>query len=180
MKGIVFREFLQMVENQYGYNLVDQLIQDSKIKSNGAYTSVGTYSHKELFQLVAQLSKHSNISVEKLMTDYGEYAFYRFVKAYPKLTDSYSNAFDLLSHVEDIIHVEVAKLYPNAELPSLKIIELTKKEMKLLYSSQRRMSHFAEGMILSCFKYYNEKVVIEKKIMDENGAEVLFSIKKEG
>jgi hypothetical protein len=160
--------------------LVDEIIQDSKIESNGAYTSVGTYSHIELFKLVDQLSKHSNISIEKLMTDYGKYAFYKFIKAYPKLTNNFTNAFHFLKNVEDIIHVEVAKLYPNTELPSLKIIELTEKEMKLLYSSQRRMSHFAEGMILSCFDYYHEKVVIEKEVMNGDGAEVLFSIKKEG
>ena len=41
MKGIVFTEFLEMVEDQSG----------------GAYTSVGTYDHNEIFRLVNCLSE---------------------------------------------------------------------------------------------------------------------------
>ncbi|HGC5717206.1 TPA: heme NO-binding domain-containing protein, partial [Legionella pneumophila] len=52
MKGIIFNEFLNFVEKSESYTLVDQIIMDSHLKSNGAYTSIGTYSPEELFQLV--------------------------------------------------------------------------------------------------------------------------------
>ena len=36
MKGIVFTEFLEMVEEKYGYEVVDQIIEESKLPSGGA------------------------------------------------------------------------------------------------------------------------------------------------
>lgn len=35
MKGIVFTEFLDMVEEKFGYGVVDQIITESKLESNG-------------------------------------------------------------------------------------------------------------------------------------------------
>ena len=45
MKGIVFREFISMVENEFSIETADEIITASNLKSEGAYTSVGTYPH---------------------------------------------------------------------------------------------------------------------------------------
>ena len=56
MKGVVFTEFLEMVEDQFGYETVDAIIVNSKVPSEGAYTAVGTYPSSEIFSLVEHLS----------------------------------------------------------------------------------------------------------------------------
>jgi Haem-NO-binding len=43
MKGMVFTEFLELVERSWGEELVDELIESCELASGGAYTSVGTY-----------------------------------------------------------------------------------------------------------------------------------------
>ena len=52
MKGIVFTEFLDMVEERFGYEVVDQIISESKLSTDGIYTSVGTYPHSEIVKLL--------------------------------------------------------------------------------------------------------------------------------
>lgn len=178
MKGIVFREFLEMVEIKFGYSVVDEIIEKSNINSKGAYTSVGTYPHEEIFKLVKQLSLILNIEEEKLFYAYGDYVFGSFLKAYPHLTINYHDAFDLLSHIEGTIHVEVLKLYPDAELPTIEIRELTDDSMKLVYRSQRKMSDFAAGLIQACMNYFNEKAIIQKEALTEDMTEMIFSIRK--
>ncbi len=44
MKGIVFTGFLELVEDKYGLEMVDEIITNSNLESKGIYTSVGTYS----------------------------------------------------------------------------------------------------------------------------------------
>jgi hypothetical protein len=56
MKGIIFTEFLEMVERDYGFEALNGIIDKSKLESNGIYSGVGTYDFKELGQLVKQLS----------------------------------------------------------------------------------------------------------------------------
>ena len=48
MKGIVFTEFLDLVEERFGLEMVDAIISQSKLESKGVYTSIGTYSFSEL------------------------------------------------------------------------------------------------------------------------------------
>jgi len=42
MKGIVFTEFLDLVEEKFGMEMVDKIITQSELESEGAYTAVGT------------------------------------------------------------------------------------------------------------------------------------------
>ena len=52
MKGMVFTEFLEMVESTFSADMVAAIIDDSAPPSGGAYTSVGTYDHQELVGMV--------------------------------------------------------------------------------------------------------------------------------
>ncbi len=45
MKGVVFTEFIEMVEDQFSADMVDDIIDDAQPPSGGAYTAVGTYDH---------------------------------------------------------------------------------------------------------------------------------------
>ncbi len=57
MKGIVFTEFLEMVEDKFGLETVDSIIENSNLPSEGIYTSVGTYDFNEMVSLITSLHK---------------------------------------------------------------------------------------------------------------------------
>ena len=57
MKGIVFTEFLEMVEETFGLETVDTIIENSNLPSEGIYTSVGTYDFNEMVSLITALHK---------------------------------------------------------------------------------------------------------------------------
>lgn len=179
MKGLVFCEFLEMVEKQFGYETVDQIIENTNLPSNGIYTSVGTYSHEEMFALVGQLSAKTKLPVSKLFYAYGVYVFGVFGNAYKELIKGHNNAFDFLCRVEDTIHVQVLKLYPEAELPKIEVRSRSNDCLELVYTSQRKMSDFAEGLIQGCLNYFNEKASISTQLLVEDRSEVLFTIQKE-
>lgn len=176
MKGLVFREFLGMVEKEFGYETVDNIIERSDLPSKGIYTNVGTYKHEEMFALVAQLSKATNIPVNKLLVVFGKYVFTVFAKSYPVFFENKTNSFELLSDVEGKIHVEVLKLYPEAELPTFETHVLSDSEMTMKYQSRRKLSDLAEGLISGCLEHFNEEATIEKEYINEDGSVVLFRI----
>src|SRR5688500_13719002 len=84
MKGIVFTEFLEMVEHQFGPAIADRIIVESKVASNGAYTSVGTYDHGELVAMVVCLSAATGVPAEALVQAFGEHLFERFAVGFPQ------------------------------------------------------------------------------------------------
>lgn len=178
MKGLVFCEFLEMVEEKFGYEIVDEIIEKSDLPSKGVYTSVGTYSHHEMFALVSQLSAKLKVPISKLFYTYGEYVFGVFGRAYKELVAEYTDAFQFLCRVEDTIHVQVLKLYPEAELPTIEIRSYEPNKLELIYTSQRKMSDFAEGLIQGCLNHFKEDANISKTDLCDDQTQVLFTIQK--
>lgn len=176
MKGLIFNEFLEMVEKKFGYQMVDQIIKDSNLPNDGAYTAVGTYAHSEMVTLVSNLSKYTKTHVPDLLVIFGKYIFKTFTKSYSELVNSYTNAFDFLSHVEEVIHVEVLKLYPEAQLPSIFTNVQSPTEMILIYRSERAMSDLAKGLIHGCLEFYKEKAEIEEIVLKDDKTEVKFTL----
>ena len=48
MKGIVFTEFLDLVEAKFGAEVLEEMLDAADLKSGGAYTAVGYYDHAEM------------------------------------------------------------------------------------------------------------------------------------
>ena len=75
MKGIVFTEFIEMVEAEFGFKTAQTIIEKSNLESGGAYTSIGTYNHSEMIELVSNLAIETNSNVKDLLLEYGKYLF---------------------------------------------------------------------------------------------------------
>jgi len=177
MKGIVFTEFLDMVESKFSLDMVDQIIEKSNLESGGIYTAIGTYDHQEMVSLVTELHKATEIPVSELMNIYGQHVFGQFHKGYPMLFENVNDAFSLLESVHGYIHIEVLKLYPDAELPAFKTERINDTHLKMYYSSERAMGDFANGLILGCLEHYGEKGNVEMTRLNEKNTEILFDIK---
>lgn len=176
MKGIVFTEFLEMVEEKFGLETVDFIINESKLESNGVYTSVGTYDFIEMQSLIVQLSKKINIPVDDLVYAYGLYFYKTLVDNHKDIFDHYKDPMVFVASVEDHIHVEVRKLYPGAELPSFGIIHKDDDYMEVVYTSERGMYMFAKALMEKTFEYYDKNVQVEFEKLKENGTSVKFMI----
>ncbi len=178
MKGIVFTEFLEMVEEKFGYEVTEKMIANADLPSKGAYTSVGTYDHSEMYSLIGELHKSTEIPVPQLMHVYGLHLFGALATAYAPMLSGITSAFDMLKSVDQYIHVEVRKLYPDAELPHFEIQELSEDKMVMIYSSERRMSDVASGLIEGCLKHYKESATVTKEMIIADGSKVKFEIVK--
>jgi hypothetical protein len=176
MKGIVFTEFLDMVEKEFGYEVVDHIIEESKLDSGGVYTSIGTYPHSEIVQLLMNLSSKVLVKPTLLLKAFGKYLFETFAKSYPQFFSAVDNAFDFLKSIDNHIHVEVLKLYPDATLPKFNTFLEDENEMRMVYRSERKMAALAEGLMEKSIEFYNQKAEITTKNLSEDGTEVEFRI----
>lgn len=178
MKGIVFTEFLDLVEDKFGLEMVDSIIEQSKLESEGAYTSIGTYKFSEMLQLLQNLSNNTGVTIDDLLLVYAEHFFGVIETNYPGLLATYKDPLEMLSSIEDHIHIEVRKIYPDAELPVFIIEEKTNKSLIMIYKSSRAMHHFGLGLMNKTFEHFNSsaKIILEK--IKEDGTEVRFLIHK--
>lgn len=179
MKGIVFTEFLELVEIKFGLEVVDEIIGKSNLPSQGVYTSVGTYDFSEMLSLLISLSDKTKISIDDLLLVYAEHFFSVLVSSYPTLIEKYNDPIEMLASIENHIHVEVMKIYPEAELPTFEIVEKTNDSLIMIYKSSRAMYYFGLGLMNKTFEHFNSsaKIVLEK--LKEDGTEVKFIITRD-
>lgn len=178
MKGLVFTEFLEMVEQKFGLETADHILDSSDLPSGGIYTAVGTYDYGEMVTLLQALSQKTGLAIPDLLYSYGHYLFATFQKGYPAFLNFASSAFDFLESIDKHIHVEVKKLYPEAELPTFHSKRLSDSELELVYESERKMGTFALGLIEKSLEHYQEKASVIMENMRADGSQVRFVIKK--
>ncbi len=177
MKGVVFTEFIEMVEDRFSIGVADKIIEASDLPSGGAYTAVGTYDYQELVQLVTNLSTATGIAVPDLVREFGRYLFGRFSIGYAHFFAGVESTFDFLENVEKYIHIEVQKLYPEAELPTFEYIMSKPGHLTLIYHSKRALPDLAEGLIIGCIEYFGEQIDIDREdLSGGQGTVVRFSL----
>ena len=160
MKGMVFTEFLEMVEEKFSPDMAERIIESAELESGGAYTTVGTYDHHEMIALVTCLSRETGIPASQLIRTFGEHLFERFHHLFPNYFDGVPSAFDFLRHVNDYIHIEVRKLYPDAELPTFACETPLPDQLSMTYRSTRPFAPLAEGLIRGCIAHYGEPIEV--------------------
>ncbi len=178
MKGIVFTEFLDLVEDKFGLEMVDRIISESQLESEGIYTSVGTYSFSEMLQLLQHLSRNTGLSIDDLLLVYAEHFFSVIEQSYPGLLATYKDPIEMISSIENHIHVEVRKIYPDAELPNFLVEKKTENSLTIIYKSSRAMHHFGLGLMNKTFEHFSSTATIDLQKIKEDGTEVRFIVKK--
>lgn len=178
MKGIVFTELMEMVEQQFGYETVDELLLETDLPSGGAYTAIGTYSHQEMLDLLNGLSKKTKTPKSKLLYGFGQHLFGTFCRIYGQFFEHLTDVFSFYQAVDQHIHVEVKKLYPDADLPNFQFTRLDERTVEMIYRSERCMGDLVEGLIVSAAAFFQEKVCIKRRRLDKIGKLEQFLISK--
>ncbi len=181
MKGMVFTEFIDMVEQRYTPELMDAVIEAVAPPNGGAYTAVGQYDHRELVNMVIELSARTGAPVSDLVKTFGEYLFGRFHKGYPQLFSGMKDAFQMLSSIESIIHPEVRKLYPDARPPHFDIGGDGVNTLEMTYRSDRHFGDLAEGLIRACIAHFGDRITIRREELQvASGSAIRFTLTRDG
>lgn len=163
MKGVIFTEFLDYIESQYGIPVSDQVITTSGIPEDRAYIASGTYPFSELQQLIGTTHAATGMPVPELLSNFGCHMFAALISRFPSLADGCEDAYSLMLDVDRKIHVEVGKLFPDAELPHIKAEAVDENTIRFEYRSPRGLADFAEGMLRGCFRHFGEDFELSRR-----------------
>jgi len=163
MLGMVFREFVEMVEAEFGPEVADRILSLPELSSHGAYTRVGSYPHGDMVAMVVELGKAVDADPSALVKVFGKYLFGRFVITHDSIVSKFENGRQLLAGIESVIHTEVRRLYPDAKLPEFDCEDRDDGALIMDYSSTRPFADLAEGLIDGALTHFNESAVVERQ-----------------
>ena len=160
MKGIVFNLLEETVSRDYGEDVWDQLLEAAEL--DGAYTSLGSYSDDDLMRLVAAASSALGTPPDEIVRWFGRSALPLFADTYPQFFEPHASTRSFVLTLNQVIHPEVRKLYPGADVPVFDFDTSSEEVLVMGYASPRKMCAFAEGLIQGAASYYGEEALIEQ------------------
>ena len=168
MKGIIFNLVQEVVVQAHGEDAWDDILDAAGL--DGAYTSLGSYPDDDLFRLVAAASSLLGADAHDVVRSLGEGAIPLLAERFPEFFEHPSTLPFVLT-LNDIIHPEVRKLYPGAEVPVFEFGAVTDTDLELGYQSPRKLCALAEGFIVGAANHFGEQVTITQPQCMHRGAE---------
>jgi hypothetical protein len=177
MRGLVSTEFLDFFETSAGADMVEIMLEACNPASGGAYTSVGTYDHHEILDMLKFLHEATGQAVSDMVTAFGQQLFGELIAQHPGMLRDGVGLLDFLEGIETHIHQEVRKLYRDAELPFFAAERLAANKLVLNYQSSRPFADLAHGMILGAAAHFNGQIELSRKtITIANGHAESFTV----
>jgi hypothetical protein len=158
MKGIIFNLLEKVVVTAHGEDMWDDLIEDAGV--SGSYTSLGSYPDEEIEALLAAACRKTGLTRAQVLQWFGQQALPLIRDAYPHLFTDHSSSRDFVLSVNDKIHPEVRKLYPEASCPFFHIKAASSDAVTMEYKSPRDLAELAHGFIVGAAHLYDDKVEV--------------------
>ena len=169
MKGIVFNLLEECVSREHGEETWDALLDEADL--NGAYTSLGSYDDADLLKLVAAASTSLGVDDQEVVRWFGRSALPLLADRYPDFFQQHGSTRPFLLTLNEIIHPEVRKIYPGADVPTFDFNASSDDELVMGYRSQRRLCAFGEGLIEGAAAHYGERVEIRQPVCMRQGGD---------
>lgn len=160
MKGIVYNLLEACVSSEYGEDSWDDLLAAAGLE--GAYTSLGSYPDEDLFALVAAASVSLDEPADGVIRWFGRSAMPLLATQYPDFFEPHDNTRAFVLTLNGIIHPEVRKLYPGADVPVFSFDGSSDHLLVMQYHSARKLCAFAEGLLEGAAQHYGEQISIEQ------------------
>jgi len=159
MKGIVFNLLEEVVTDAHGEQVWDALLDATGL--SGSYTSLGSYPDEHLEQLLQAAASALDTPPGEVLRWFGTTAMPLLAKRYPSFFSAHSSARPFVLSVNSIIHPEVRKLYPGADVPFFDFSDEPDGSLLMGYRSPRKLCLLSLGFIEGAAAYYHESTSFE-------------------
>ncbi len=176
MKGIVFNLLEELVRRDHGEKTWDDLLDSAGLES--ANTSLCSYADEEMMRLVAAASAALQKPPETILRWFGRNAMPLLAEKYPSFFATQNTTRRFLLTLNDIIHPEVRKLYPGADVPVFDFDTTSPDVLLVGYKSERKLCALAQGFVEGAADRYGEDLSFEHlKCMHRGDEKCVFSIR---
>jgi hypothetical protein len=160
MKGVVFNLLEAVVRRDYGDDTWETLLEAANV--DGAYSSLGNYPDEEMSKLVGAASSALKMPADDVVRWFGRNALPLLAKKHPKFFEPHKSTRPFLLTLNDVIHSEVRKLYPGADVPEFTYDTSSSEVLLMHYRSPRKLCALAEGFIEATAAHYGEYLSLDQ------------------
>lgn len=175
MKGVVFNLLEDVVRREFGDSEWQHVRHDAEVDS--AFTSLDSYPDAVLRRLVAAVGKRCHKTPGEALQWFGRHSMPMLRSMYPAFFESQPSTRSFILTLNDIIHPEVRRLFPGADVPVFDFDTSSPDALTLGYQSPRKLCALAHGFIEGAADHYGETVDIDQtECMHRGDAKCVFHL----
>lgn len=159
MHGIIFNQLQKYARERLGPSAWLTLLAKNGLEKR-IYMPTQLYPDQELLSLVASAAATSNLPVQQILEDFGQFIVADLLKVYGTIIKPEWRTLDVLEHTENTMHRAVRHNDRNATPPELICMRINPREVVIDYSSRRRLSDLGVGIIRGISHHYREETKI--------------------
>lgn len=171
MKGIIFNITESFLTDNYGEDKFDEIITACNLITQEPFVAPGTYPDEDLLEIVAKASVILGLTPAQFLKKLGHYTFLQLSTKYPVFVAPYKHPKDFLKTIEDIVHVEVRKLYKDTYLPTFQYSEPSDDSLIITYYSKRKLYKLMEGLIDGVAEHFKTPIEQQHSVYEKDGLE---------
>ena len=176
MKGVVFNLLEELVRKEFGASEWHQVREEADV--DASFDSLTTYPDAVLRKLIAAVGKRAQKTPGEALQWFGRYSMPLLASRYAPLFNSQSSTRSFILTLNDIIHPEVLRLYPGADVPVFDFDTSVPDALTVGYQSPRKLCLLTHGFIEGAADHYGETVDVEQSTcMHRGDAKCTFQIR---
>jgi len=164
VKGVIFNIFEEFVVEKWDEGTYEEILARCRFITREPFVGPGTYPDQDLLTLIASAVGELGVDQAELLRSFGRYLFHALAEKVPATMLDFAHPKDFLKSVEDIIHIEVKKLYRDAQPPRFTYLDPTPDRLTIEYRSPRRMYDLMDGLIEGVGERFNSPIQYERTV----------------
>ncbi|MBI2603907.1 MAG: heme NO-binding domain-containing protein [Deltaproteobacteria bacterium] len=154
MKGIIFNIIEEFIGENWGEEKYEEILGLCPLHTKEPFVGPGTYPDSDLISIVEKAAEILEISVPDVLRAAGKFMFPKLVEKFPQFIALHKHPKDFLVTIDSVIHVEVKKLYRDAETPRFQFTSPAPNKLAFDYQSKRKFCALVEGMLDGVAEHY--------------------------
>ncbi len=169
MHVLIFGQLKIYVNTMLGDGAWDKLLGAADMTGR-VYAPIKEYPDADVVQLVMTASKLTGAPAAAILEDFGAFLVPDLAAMYKPLIRPEWTALDFIEQTENTIHKAVRANNPGAAPPELKTTRVSPTELRLTYTSARKLCAVARGMIRGVATHYGETLRVNEVQCMHSGA----------
>ncbi|MCC6952965.1 MAG: heme NO-binding domain-containing protein [Deltaproteobacteria bacterium] len=170
MKGEIFNLLELFVSEEFGDETFDAVLDDveDQLTTKDPFVGPQTYPDSDFMIILGSLLSRLSLPMEPAVFQFGRFCFSRLAAKLPGHLESFSHPKPFLMSIDSVIHVEVRKLYRDAEPPRFSYEDTSPFELRMIYKSPRKMYALVEGLVQGAAEHYLRPIVVVRNVRESD------------
>jgi predicted hydrocarbon binding protein len=172
MKGIIFNLLEQFITERFGDEMYEKILSECNLKTEEPFVGPGSYPEEDLMALVDKVVEKMGVPLPEALRAFGRFCLPKLAERFPEFLTPHKHPKAFLKTIDSVVHLEVKKLYSDAEPPSFAYDDPSPERLIIRYRSKRRLCQFMEGLIEGVADYYRSPIKYKQTSCMLEGSEV--------